>query len=45
MLKDIFLTFIGKKKELEKLPFLDQNHGLTFLEKREFFDFLNFLFL
>ena len=27
------------KKKLEKLPFLDQNHGLTPLEKCEFFDF------
>ena len=33
-----------KKKKLEKWPFLDQNHGSTPLEKRQFFDFLNFLF-
>ena len=33
------------KKKLEKWPFLDQNHGLTPLEKCQFFDFLNFLFL
>ena len=32
------------KKRLEKRPFLDQNHGLTPLEKWKFFDFLNFLF-
>ena len=29
---------------LEKWPFLDQNNGLTPLEKNQFFDFLNFLF-
>ena len=34
-----------KKKKLEKWQFLDQNHGLTPLEKCQFFDFLNFLFL
>ena len=33
------------KKKLEKWPFLDQDHGLTPLEKSHFFDFLNFLFL
>ena len=32
------------KKKLEKWPFLDQNNGLTPLEKCYFFDFLNFLF-
>ena len=34
-----------KKKKVDKRPFLDQNHGLTPLEKCQFFDFLNFLFL
>ena len=34
-----------KKKKLENLSFLDQNHGLTPLEKCHCFDFLNFLFL
>ena len=34
-----------RKKKGEKWPFLDQNHGLTTLEKCQFFDFLNFLFL
>ena len=29
---------------MEKCPFLDQNHGLTPLEKCQFFDFLNFFF-
>ena len=33
------------KKKLEKWSFLEQNHGLTPLEKCQFFDFLNFLFL
>ena len=33
------------KKSLEKWPFLDLNHRLTPLEKCQFFDFLNFLFL
>ena len=32
-------------KKLEKWAFLDQNHELTPLEKSQFFDFLNFLFL
>ena len=30
---------------MEKWPFLDQNNGLTPLEKCQFFDFLNLLFL
>ena len=30
---------------MEKSPNLDQNHGLTPLEKTQFFDFFNFLFL
>ena len=30
---------------MEKRPFLDQNHGLTRLEKRQLVDFLNLLFL
>ena len=34
-----------KKKKLKKWQFLDQNNGLTPLEKCKFFDFLNFLFL
>ena len=32
-----------KKKQLENRPFLAQNHGLTPLEKCQFFDLLNFL--
>ena len=34
-----------KKNNLEKWPFLDQNHGFTPLEKCQFFDFFNFFFL
>ena len=45
IVKDIFLAYIAYKEKLEKKPFLDQNHGLTPLEKCQFFDFLNFLFL
>ena len=33
IVKDIFLAYIAKKKKLVKWPFLDQNHGLTPLEK------------
>ena len=36
---------LPKKKSLEKGPFLRKNHGLTPLEKCQFFDFFNFLFL
>ena len=45
IVKVIFLTNIALKKKLEKWPYLDQNHGLTLLEKCQFFEFLNFLFL
>ena len=40
-----FGLYCLKKKNLKKRPFLDQNHGLTPLEKCQFYDFLNFLFL
>ena len=45
IVKVIFLTNIPLQKRLEKWPYLDQNHGLTPLEKLQFFDILNFLFL
>ena len=45
IVKIIFLTNIAEKKMLEKRPYWDQNHGLTTLEKLQFFDILNFLFL
>ena len=38
-------AILPKKKKFEKWPFFEQNHGLTPLEKCQFFDFLNFLFL
>ena len=40
----IFLCYIADKKKMEKWQFLVQNHGLTPLEKCQFFDFLKFLF-
>ena len=43
--KDIFLAYIAQKKKSEKWPILDQNHGLNPLEKCQFFNLLNFLFL
>ena len=43
--KTHFTGLYSLKKELEKWPCLDQNHGLTPLEKCQFFDFLNFLLL
>ena len=45
MVKDISLTILPDKKKMEKLPFLDQNHGITPLEKCQLFELLNFLFL
>ena len=45
IVKDIFLAYIALKKKLEKWPLLDQNHGLSPLEKYQVVDFLNFLFL
>ena len=45
IVKEIFLAYIVYKINLEKWRFLDQMHGLTPLEKCQFYDFLNFLFL
>ena len=45
IIKDIFLAYIARKKKLQKRHFLDQNHGLTALEKSQFFDFLNLFLL
>ena len=45
IIKQIFLPHIAKNKKVEKWLILDQNHGLTPLEKCHFFEFLNFLFL
>ena len=43
--KRYFLGLHCLKKEFENLVFLDQNHGLTPLERCQFFDILNFFFL
>ena len=45
MVKHIFLAYIAWKKKLKKWPIFNQNHGLTPLEKTQFFDFLKLLFL
>ena len=45
IVQDIFLAYIAYKKKFEKWPFLDPNHGLTPLQKSQFFDCLNILFL
>ena len=46
IVKHIFLPNIAlKKKTMGKWPIFDQNHGLTPLEKSQFFDFFNLLFL
>ena len=45
IVKDISWPILPKKQKMEKWRFLDQNHGLTPLEKCQFFDFLNFSFL
>ena len=45
IVKHTFLAYFPLNKNLEKLAIFDQNHGLTPLEKPQFFDFFNFLFL
>ena len=45
IVKDIFLAYIAYKKNFEKWPFLERNHGFTPLENCQLFDFLNFVFL
>ena len=44
IVKEIFMAYIAWKKSW-KWPFFVQNHGLNPLEKCQFFDFFNFLFL
>ena len=39
ILKDIFLAYIAFKKQLEKWPFLDQNHGKTLWKNVNFWVF------
>ena len=45
IVKDIFPAYIAKKTKSENWPFLEQNHGLTPLQKCQVFDYLNLLFL
>ena len=42
--RDFFLAYFAQKKRFEKWPFWDQNHGLTPLEKCQFFDVLTSCF-
>ena len=44
ILKHIFLAQIPKTRKMEKWLILDQNHGLTTLEKCQYLDSLNFSF-
>ena len=44
-MKHIFLPYFAPNKKMEKLPIFDKNHGLTTLEKSQFFNFFNFLSL
>ena len=45
IVKHLFLAYTAKKKKkLEKLQFFELNHGLTPLEKAEFYDCFNFFF-
>ena len=37
ILKNIFLAYIALKRKLKKLPFSDQNHKLTPLDKCQLF--------
>ena len=43
MVKGIFLAYVTQKKEFEKWPFFDQNHGFTPLDKRSIFRLLELL--
>ena len=43
--KGVFSAYTSLKKKLEEWELLDQNHGLTPLEKYHFFDVMNFLSL
>ena len=38
--RDFFLPYFAKNENVEQIPLLDQNHGVTPLEKGEIFDFL-----
>ena len=39
--KTLFFAYIAQKQKMEKWPILDQNHGLTPLQKSQYFHFLN----
>ena len=45
IIQHIFVAYTPLKKKLEKWLILQQSHGQNPLEKCQFFDFLNFLFL
>ena len=45
IVKHIFLAYFAKNENRAKFHISNQNHGLTPLEKSQFFDFFNFLFL
>ena len=40
-----FLAYFAQNKNMATFYIFDQNHGLTPLEKSQFFDFFNFSFL
>ena len=41
----IFVAYFASNRKMEKVQIFDQNHRLTHLEKSQFFNFFNFLFL
>ena len=45
IIKDIFLAYIATKKKVPKMAIFGPNLWVNPLEKSQFFDFLNFLFL
>ena len=45
IVRDLFLCYIAERKKKEKWPFLVQKHGLTPLEKCQFFHFMNLFFI
>ena len=40
----IFLAYFASNKKMERVSFFDQNHGVTPLEKSQFFDFFTCFF-
>ena len=45
IVKHFFVPYIAKKQNMEKWPILDQKHGLTPLQKSQFYHFLSLLSL